>query len=526
MKNRVFPFLVLLLLTFIIFWLRLFWLQIIKGKEYRRLAEGNRIQIVKIPALRGIIYDRNNYPLVRNRPEGREYIYGPALAHVLGFLGEISKEELKDNAERNIGDLVGKMGIEQQYDKLIRGKDGGILVENNVIGEVVREIKREEPKEGSNLTLTLDKGLQQKAFALLKDQKAVIIANKPQTGEILALVSSPSFDPNLFSLSSSLSRPGLDYSRQAGNEIPKILSDPNEPMFNRAIAGLYPPGSVFKIVTAIAGLEEEKINQSTLVEDIGEIKVGRFTYGNWYFRQYGKTEGMVDILKAIQRSNDIYFYKVGEWLGITKLMKWAKYFGLGQPTGIDLFSEASGLIPTPEWKKEHKVEDWYLGDTYITAIGQGDLQLTPLQVNQLASVVASDGQLCQPHLLLAKKNNCQPLKIKEKNLQLVKEGMKKACEEGGTGWPLVKFKVQNEKLKVDERLNPLEGEWVEIPTGCKTGSAEYGDPQNKTHAWFTVFAPLKEPEIVVTVLIEAGGEGSSVAGPIARDLLKYYFEEK
>jgi len=523
MKNRVFPFLVLLLLAFIIFWLRLFWLQIIKGKEYRRLAEGNRIQIVKIPALRGIVYDRNNYPLVRNRPEGREYIYGPALAHVLGYIGEISQEEFKDNSNRNIGDLVGKMGIEQQYDKLICGKDGGILVETNAAGEIVREIKREDPKEGSNLTLTLDKGLQQKAFSLLKDEKAVIIASKPQTGEILALVSSPSFDPNLFTLSSV---PGSELRLRSGNEIPKILNDPDQPMFNRAISGLYPPGSVFKIVTVIAGLEEEKINQSTLVEDTGEIKVGRFTYGNWYFRQYGKTEGMVDILKAIQRSNDIYFYKVGEWLGITKLMEWAKYFGLGQATGIDLSGEAAGLIPTPEWKKKHKLEDWYLGDTYITAIGQGDLQLTPLQVNQLASVVASDGQLCQPHLLKEFKDSCQELKIKPENLSLLKEGMKKACEEGGTGWPLVKFKVQNKKLKVDERLNPLEGEWVEIPTGCKTGSAEYGDPQNKTHAWFTVFAPWKDPEIVVTVLVEAGGEGSSVAGPIARDLLKYYFEEK
>lgn len=515
MKLRFFPFFLLLVLAFLGLWLKLFWLQIVKGEENKELTEGNRIKIVKVPAPRGVIYDRQGQILVRNRPEGREYIYGEAFAHVLGYLGEASKEDFRiirprprvnysTFPQQEVKVLVGKMGIEKEYDQVLRGEDGGILVETDAAGEVVREIKKQEPKEGKSLTLTLDLGLQKKAFESLKGRKGAVVVSDPRTGEILALVSSPSFDPNIFSLDTS-----------GASEVLEVLSDSGQPLFNRAIAGLYPPGSTFKIVTAIAGLEEGKIDKSTLVEDTGEIKIGRFVFGNWYFYQYGKTEGMVDIIKAIKRSNDIYFYKVGEWLGITKLAEWAKFFGLGQPLGIDIPGEAGGLIPTPEWKKENKTERWYLGDTYITAIGQGDLQLTPLQVNQMAAVIASEGKLCRPHLLkeiiqtntrpLSSLDNfCQDLKISDENLKLVKEGMKQACEPGGTGWPFFEFTPR---------------------VGCKTGTAEYGDPQDRTHAWFTVFAPWDKPEIVLTVLLEGAGEGSYQAAPVAKELLKYWFEK-
>lgn len=486
MKNKVLPFFIFLGLVFLGLWIRLFYLQVVKGEENRELAEENRIKVIKIPGLRGVIYDRKGQILVRNRPEGREYIYGEALAHVLGYLGETSSEELEDYYKA--GDIVGKMGVEKGNDKVLRGIDGGVLVETGSQGEVIREIKEQEPKEGKSLTLTLDLGLQKKAFQELKARKGVIIASNPKNGQILALLSSPSFDPNIFILQTK--------------DIDKVLNDSSQPMFNRAIAGLYPPGSIFKIVTAIAGLEEKKIDKSTLVEDTGEIKIGDFVYSNWYFTQYGKTEGMVDIVKAIKRSNDIYFYKVGEWLGIGRLVEWAKYFDLGARTGIDIPGEAQGLIPTPEWKKKTKLESWYLGDTYITAIGQGNLQLTPLQVNQMSSVIASSGLLCQPHLLKDKDDLCQKLKIKPKNLALVKEGMKQACEEKGTGWPFFDFSPS---------------------VGCKTGTAEYGDPQDRTHAWFTVFAPWQEPEIVVTVLLEGAGEGSYQAAPVAKELLEYWF---
>lgn len=506
MKTRVFPFLFFLILAFLFLWSRLFYLQVIKSKSSLERAESNRIKIIKASAPRGIIYDKNMKPLVRNRPEGRHYIYDKALAHVLGYIAEAGEEDFSiinprpqlnysNFPQQEIKVLVGKTGIEKEYDRFLRGEDGGVLVETNASGEVIREVKKIEPKEGQSLQLTLDLDLQKKAFELIKDQKGAIVVSQPQTGEILALVSAPSFDPN---------------------NIEDFLNDPDKPMFNRAITGLYPPGSVFKIVTAIAGLEEEKIDASTLVEDIGVLKVGQFSFSNWYFTQYGQTDGLVDILKAIQRSNDIYFYKVGEWLGISHLEDWAKYFGLGKRLGIDIPEEAAGLIPNPDWKKETKFERWYLGDTYITAIGQGDLQLTPLQVNELASVIAADGQLCTPHLVkdftiidprprLNYSNFCQDLNIKPENLSLVKEGMKQACQEGGTAWPFFDFSPQ---------------------VGCKTGTAEFGHPEDKTHAWFTVFAPWDKPEIVVTVLLEEGGEGSSQAAPLAKELLKYWFEKE
>ena len=494
MRSKLFP--VFIGFCFIILWFRLFQLQVVKGNEITRLASENRIKIIKVPALRGVIYDRNAKVLVRNRPEGRDYLYGDVLAHVSGYIGEVSPDELKDSSYQP-GDIVGKMGVEKQYDKFLRGKDGGILVETDVNGKVSREIKKIVAKEGQSLTLTIDIDLQKKVSTILNGRKGAVVVSDPRTGEILSLVSSPSFDPNLFTMTSSWEK------------LAKLFSDSDQPMFNRAISGLYPPGSVFKIVTAVAGLEEGKISKSTLIEDTGEIVIEhsgqRYAYANWYFTQYGKKEEQVDILKAIQRSNDIYFYKVGEWLGISQLADWAHYFGLGQKLGIDLPSESGGLVPTPEWKKEKKTESWYLGDTYITAIGQGNLQLTPLQVNQLAAIIAGGGNSCPPHLLKEGQFSCQSLKSDPKNIELVKEGMKRACEEKGTAPQFADLKVK---------------------VGCKTGTAEIGDPQKKTHAWFTVFAPWENPEIVITVLLEKAGEGSQVAGPVAKEILQWWFAKK
>jgi penicillin-binding protein 2 len=495
MQVKVFPFIVSLSIFFLLLWSRLFQLQLIQGAENRQLSQENRIKLTKIPANRGVIYDRQGEILVRNRPEGREYIYGQVLAHVLGYIGESSELELEDY---QLGDLVGKMGIEKYYDRLLRGQDGGVIVETDAQGEIVRELKEIESQPGKSLDLSLDLGLQKKIYQLLEEEgvAGAIIASQPATGEILALVSYPSFDPNIFTL------------KDKENKLNQVLNNASQPMFNRAIAGLYPPGSTFKIVTALAGLEEGKIDAETLVEDTGEIKIERYgqkyTYANWYYTQYGRKEGMVDIIKAIQRSNDIYFYKAGEWLGISSLADWAKYLGAGAVLGIDLPGEASGLVPTPEWKKFNKTESWYLGDTYITAIGQGNLLLTPLQVHQLSSVVAAEGQFCQPHLI-KEGNFCQKLEIKKENLALVKEGMKRACEEKGTAPILADFKPQ---------------------VACKTGSAEFGDPQDRTHAWFTVFAPVDNPEIVMTVLLEKAGEGSKVAAPLAKEILEYWFKKE
>ena len=481
----------------------------ISGAELAQEAEQNRIKILPLPAARGVIYDSSGKILARNTPQGREYSLKEAAAHLIGFVGEADQSEL-ETFTVSLGSLIGKMGIEREEDKYLRGRDGGVIMETDSQGETVREMSRQEPISGRDLYLFLDHHLQQAAFSALDGKKGAVVAATPE-GEVLALVSSPSFDPNLFT------------SQLEETKIGKVLNDPDQSMFNRVIGGQYPPGSVFKLVTAVAGLEIGVIKPREEIEDTGEIKVGEFRYGNWYFDQYGKKEGMVDMVKAIRRSNDIYFYRVGERLGVTKLAAWARAFGLGSLTKIPLKGETAGLVPDKEWKQAAKGESWYLGDTYITAIGQGDLQMTPIQVNQMTGVVAAGGKLCQPRLVNDKRGErCERLPIEKSTLDIVKEGMKQACQPGGTGWPLFQFQINNENYF---RNASDSADIVRIPVACKTGTAEYGDPDDKTHAWFTAFAPVENPEIVVTILLEGAGGGADKAAPVAKDILEAWFEK-
>jgi penicillin-binding protein 2 len=365
--------------------------------------------------------------------------------------------------------------------------------------------------------------------AMEEVERGALIVSDPKTGEILALVSKPSFDANLFTL-------GADYdsSKQSASEsaqtIETLFEDANQPLFNRVIGGTYPPGSTFKIITAAAGLETGEIDGETEFEDIGVIRIGAFSFPNWYFLQYGKTEGFVDIVKGLKRSNDIFFYKAAELVGLERLGQMARHFGLGEPLGINMEGEASGLFPSDEWKRQAIGEQWFLGDTYHLGIGQGYLLTTPLQVNFWTDVIANNGTLCEPTIVKSEKCKVKSEKfLSEETLRLIKEGMREACADGGTGWPLFKFKIQNARLKVDEKnfftpedANPDDG-WVHIPVACKTGTAEFGDPKDRTHAWFTAYAPMNDPELVVTVLVEAGGEGSNVAAPIAKKVFEEWF---
>jgi len=536
----------ILIFTFAVFLIQSLTLQLIKGAEFQQISEQNRVKITRVPAERGVIYDRDGEFLVQNSSLGREYLLGKAVSHLLGYLGEADEKEI-ELFSVSLGDQVGKLGVERAMDGILRGVDGKIVEEVNASGEVLRKIAVYQPEKGSNVTLTIDKELQEKSFDLLEGKKGAIVISRPD-GKILALVSSPGFEPEIFSSNHEYTNQTQIYKytnndKEREERIEELFEGENQPMFNRAIAGLYPPGSTFKIVTATAGLEVGVIDENKEIEDTGEIKVGEYTYGNWYFTKYGKKEGMVDIIKAIKRSNDIFFYKVGEWLGITKLSAWARKFGLGKETGIYLIGEEKGLVPDEQWKEEAKKEDWYLGDTYITAIGQGDLQTTPLQVNQMTAVIANAGELCQPSLVLSYKGlsflsvmnkECKKLPISEKTLELVREGMRQACEEGGTGWPLFSFKLQASSFKgeVDER-NFFEApestrsaeRYVRIPVACKTGTAEISETE-EPHAWFTVFAPVYDPEIVVTVLLENAGEGSDKAAPVAKEILEFWFEEE
>jgi len=479
-------FYAMLLLVMAVLVGRLVMLQVVDRDYYRVLADENRVTLEVIRADRGLLYDRHGEVLVRNMPEGRDYIYGEAMSHVLGYVAEASEAELE---EYSMGDMVGKMGIEKEYDERLRGEDGGVVVEQDADGEVLREIGRREPRAGESLELSLDLGLQRKAYEVMAERRGALIVSQPETGEILALVSSPGFDPD---------------------EIEKFLEDKDLPLFNRAIGGEYPPGSTFKLVTAVGALEEGKIDETTEIEDTGEIKIGPYRFGNWYYDQYGRKEGMLNVVRGMARSNDIFFYKLGEGLGITALADWARYFGLGSATEIDLPGEANGLMPSPEWKEEFKGEQWFLGDTYITAIGQGDILMTPLQVNQMMSLLANGGKWCRPQILKAEAEDCQKLDISAKTLELVTEGLRQVCEAGGTAWPFFEFKVKGERVYI----------------AGKTGTAEFGDPEERTHAWFSGFAPIEEPQIVVTVLLEAAGEGSDQAAPVVKDLLSYWFSRQ
>lgn len=550
---------------------RLVQLQVIHGAENRQRSESNRLSVQRLSAPRGVIFDRNGEALTRNVPlfkwlgedgpvklgngvnkwqivskeeaqrrqeeggeiwqdVGREYLFAGALAHVVGYVGEISEAELAQkqlkcnpgNISCNyvLGDTVGKMGLERVAEESLRGEMGGVVVERGANGEMVRQLTIREPIAGEDIRLSIDAGLSQKAIEVLAGREGAVIASDPKTGEILALVSSPSFDPNLFSNQQSV------ISNQQREE---ILTSEEKPLFNRALGGLYAPGSVFKVVTATAGLEEEKIDEKSEIEDTGEITVGTFRYGNWYFDQYGRKEGSLNIVSAIKRSNDIFFYRVGERLGAEKLAEWAGRFGLGKVVAMGLPGEAQGMVPSPEWKERVLGERWFLGNTYHFAIGQGDLQVTPIQIHQMASVVARLGKKCPLSLVtkkdekalispLAEATDCEDLGIEPETIKLVTEGMVAACAPGGTAFPFFTFSAKE--------ASPSGEIAAEDRAACKTGTAEFGDPQDRTHAWFVVFAPAEDPELVMTVLLEKAGEGSYEAAPVARALFDYWFHER
>lgn len=526
-----------LILGFVIIIGRLIELQIIKGDYYRDLAEGNRIRRVPITAPRGTILARGGELLVGNREVKKRVIFDPgagyektedigdateeeivteweriyklgaAAAHVSGYVGEVNENELgtidpqcPQKGPRKAGQLVGRSGLEEQYECVLSGIDGEELVEVDSTGNKIRVLGKKDPVPGESIQTTIHYALQEKVAEVVvknedmsSEKQGAVIITDPK-GEVLALYSSPSYDPNIFV--------GGDEQKR----IEKVLIDSDLPLFNRVIGGSFAPGSVYKPIVAIAALEEGEIDKEYIYEDKGQIIIeslyGKFSYSNWYFTQYGKTEGEIDLVRAIARSTDTFFYKIGELVGIEKLVDWSHKLGLGEKTEIDLPGEISGLVPSPAWKEKVKGERWFLGNTYHVAIGQGDLSLTPIGVNTFISAIASNGLLCEPKI--AEDEKCKDLNINIDNLESVKEGMVEACSEGGTGYTFFDFSPQ---------------------VACKTGTAETNE-EDATHAWFTVFAPSDSPEIVATVLVEKGGEGSRIAGPIAREIFDFWFNDR
>jgi len=508
---------------------RLFELTILKGDYFKILAQENRIRRIPIVAARGEILARGGESLAFNKKNAKWVVFNPdkgfekkevtpqtpadeiieewtrryplkeAIAHITGYLGEANEDEVgkvdpdcRAKGVKSLGSLAGRGGLEEEYECVLRGIDGEEMVEVDAFGKKIRTIGRKNPLAGENIKTNIDYLLQMKLAEVMDKPGAAIVSDA--RGEILAFYSSPSFDPNIFI-------------NQDRKEIAALLTDKNLPLFNRVLGGTYHPGSVFKVVTATAALEEGKISPDYTYEDPGVIKINEFSYANWYFSQYGATEGVIDLKRAITRSTDTFFYEIGELVGVDKLAAWAQKFGLNEKTGIDLPGEVEGLVPTPAWKKRVKGEAWFLGNTYHMAIGQGDLALTPLSVNSAVGVIASGGSLCTPHLVNGEKDDwCKKLDIGKETIAEIKEGMVGVCSQGGTAFPFFDFEEKSGGVKV----------------ACKTGTAET-EEEDKTHAWFTAFAPADDPQIIATVLVEKGGEGSSVAAPIVRELFNYYF---
>ena len=543
-------------------------LQIVQGSYYRSLSDSNRIRTQLIYAPRGVIFDRYNTPLVFNTPgfrevkdnetvivsrdealerlsEGdttlsidslRQYPYKDAFSHVLGYVGQITEEELAEEKFRqyDMTDWIGKSGIEYEYEEIVRGVNGKKLIEVDAAGNEVRILGQTDPISGRDITLTVDAKLQQATFDAMKGiERGAVVVSTPD-GEILALVSVPSYDPNLFTLDDTYVATDTAYL-----DVGRIVTDSiGQPLLNRAIGGAYPPASTFKIITSAAGLEQKIIDASYTVEDTGILRVGEFSFANWYYTQYGRTDGQVDVTKALSRSNDIFFYKLADKIGVDRLSMTAGEFGVGSRLGIDLPGEVRGVLPTKKWKEDNVGEPWYLGDNYHYGIGQGYLLSTPLQVNIWTQVIANGGNVYQPHLL--QKNEKKVMNksfLSQETLDLITKGMIGACSEGGTAYPLFDVSVANKNLEIDGKnilsspistssASPPDGgeDMRKISVACKTGTAEHL-VDHTSHAWLTAFAPSHDPEIVVTVLAEESGEGSQVAAPIVKKILEAYFKQ-
>lgn len=390
------------------------------------------------------------------------------------------------------------MGIEAEYEKTLRGIDGGEIIEVDSLGRKIRTLRMKPPIPGQNVYLSTDAALQERLFDLMKEalQKTnsccgAAVAADPGNGKILALLSLPSFDPNIFTKNPD------------DRAISEIFLNPAAPVLNRVIGGTYPPGSTYKIISSLAALNSGKVSEKTTFQDNGVLYLGPYKFSNWYFNQYGKTEGAVNLVKALQRSNDIYFYEVARLIGEQSLTEWSRKLFLGSKLNIDLPGEVEGLVPDDAWKQKTYDLPWYPGDTLHMAIGQGFVLTTPLQILGITSYIATDGILYKPQLLLSEKQQVLVgYLISKEKVGLVKKGLILVPKEGGTAWPFFTFPIQ---------------------TAGKTGTAEFGDPKNRTHAWYTSYAPVDDPKIVLTILIEGGGEGSSVAAPIAKEAYRYYF---
>lgn len=555
-----------------------FWfVQVVEGTFYRDLAENNRLRKIALEAPRGAIVDRTGRVLAEDLPSynlildrnhtadlaaslafaatvlerpvetlarvveraGREAAFRPTLlaeglslgevarfevaelehpefdievaqrrlyrlgshgAHVLGYLGEVRAEELSASGEAyRSGDLIGRRGIERAYERSLRGAAGERVVVVDSRGKPVEEFARTLGRPGERVELTLDADLQQEAERLMEGKVGALVALDPRDGAVRALVSTPAYDPNLFAR------------RLAVEDWQRLVSDPFHPLQNRALQSAYSPGSVFKVVMAAAGLAEGLITPDDRVFCNG----GANFYGRRFHCHVAGGHGWVDLEHALGRSCDVYFYELGKRLGIERIARYARLFGLGAPTGIDLEGEKTGLVPDNAWSERVRRHPWYPGETISVAIGQGALLTTPMQVARMVAAVANGGALVTPHLVAGGgAKTLERLPLPPGTFEPVRRGMRRVVSSEGTA-----AAAQVPGLEIAGKTGTVQ----------VVGHEAYQDTSGlpwefRNHAWFAAYAPAGAPELVVVVFVEHGGQGSRAAAPIAKVLYERFFE--
>jgi len=586
-KQRVIAMMMFVLVAFVALVVRLVYLQVVMGEDYYRLSMNNSIRLQTVDPPRGLILDRNGTKLAENRPSfdvsftpkdagdvlkvlaelsshlkvapedlqqkvkhsrglaafrpvllkqdigrdtlagvearkidmpgvsvqvrlRRNYLHGLNASHVIGYLGEISLDELKsgDHPGLKSGDYVGKFGVERTYERFLRGNPGGRQVEVNANGQIMRVLRTVSPKPGNNVHLTLDLELQELAERLLDGVAGAAVAIDPTTGFILALASSPTFNQNAFA------------SGIASATWETLITNPYRPMENKAIQGEYPPGSTFKIVTALAGLEEKVIDENTTFECTGALHFAGRDYRCWKKEGHGR----VDVRRALAESCDVFFYRVGQRLGVDRLAWYAKSFGLGARTGVALDQESRGLIPSSTWKKKRFGVPWQDGETLSISIGQGYVLATPLQMAMFVGAVGNGGIRHRPAILnrvesmegevvfQAVPQEIARLPVSARNLKMVQQGIWAAVNgDRGTA-----RRVHLSDIEVSGKTGTSQ------VVGRKDVGDNYVPPHLLPHAWFVCYAPAAAPRIAVAVVVENGEHGSSAAGPISREMVKRY----
>ncbi len=571
-KPKFFLYIVNFLLLTLAF--RLFYIQIINGDFYEELSKRNYLKFITIPSPRGLILDRNGNILATNNvkysiylvppydfdknkfknlskilnlpPEElekkikgiksytpaillkknlnykeisllesnreklpsfiinmeleRAYPYGNLASHILGHIGEVGREELihGEDFDYSLGDIVGKSGVEKIYEKYLKGRKGYRSIELFSNKKKYKILPSKDPEPGYNLVLTIDKDLQELSEKVLGENVGVIIISEPWSGEILALVSHPDFDPNKFVMGFSKS------------EWEELVNNPKNPLNDRAISSLYPPGSIFKLIVSLSALEKGKISLKEKFYCSGGIKVGKNFFGCW--KEGG--HGYVDFLEGIAQSCNVVFYNLGLRVGPEDISKMAKDFGLGDKTGIDLPGELNGLIPSPEWKKNRLKESWFLGDTLNMSIGQGYILTTPMEVHLMISIIATEGIGYRPHLV-KKILNCNGEDIKIFEPEIVRKVSLKP-----ESWKILK---EGMRLVV-ERGTGIAAKGKIWSIGGKTGTAQ--NPHGESHAWFGAFFPWENPKYVITIFVEHGKSGGGKCAPMAREIIKYLEERE